>query len=297
MFENGKAWTEKHLFNGQYFIQKIDLKEKALVDRFDADGYWNQEKEEIKYQIAGGCSIDQLLGQWHAGLLGLGEIFNQKQMDTALDSMYKLLYKPSMRAHTNPWRLFCLNDEAGTVICEYPEEEKKPCIPIPYCEETMTGFEYAFAGTLILGGKMDKALTVVKAIRDRYDGKKRNPYNEIECGSNYARAMAAFALLPLASGFQYDLSKGFIGFAPVEKKEEFQCFFSLGTGWGEYRQTSKVREIYLAAGTLSLCGFGIVSEQVLRVEIDGKSVAFSCTDGEISFKRQKLSHSLKVILE
>ena len=105
------------------------------------------------------------------------------------------------------WRLFSLGDEAGTVICSYPEGVQIPAIPIPYCEETMTGFEYAFAGLLISEGYFEEGEQVVKAIRDRYDGEKRNPWNEIECGSNYARPMLSFALLPIFSGFEFDLPK------------------------------------------------------------------------------------------
>jgi len=36
---------------------------------------------------------------------------------------------------------------------------------------------------------------VVKAIRDRHDGLKRNPFNEPECGHNYARSMASWNVL------------------------------------------------------------------------------------------------------
>lgn len=296
LFENGKKWTKDHLFNGKYFIQQVDLKDKSIIGHFHADSYWNEEAGELKYQIGEGCSIDQLLGQWHAHLTGLGEIFDPAQVDTALDSMYDLLYKPSMRTFTNPWRVFSFNDEAGSVICEYPEDVHKPHIPIPYCEETMTGFEYAFAGMLILYGKIEKGLSVIKAIRDRYDGKKRNPYNEIECGSNYARAMASFALLPIFSGFEYDLSKGHIGFQPIVNQEHFRCFFSLGTGWGEFSIDSNEALLQIADGSLSICSFGLKNVTVKKLEIDGKSVAFSYSDGKLIFDRQTILHTLRITL-
>ena len=89
----------------------------------------------------------------------------------------------------------------NTVVCNYPDNTEKPAIPISYCEETMTGFEYSFAGLLLSRGLIEDGLKVVKAVRDRYDGKKRNPWNEIECGSNYVRSMASFALIPILSGF------------------------------------------------------------------------------------------------
>ncbi len=43
------------------------------------------------------------------------------------------------------WRNFSLNDEGGVIIFSYPKGARVPSIPIPYCEETMTGFEYVLA--------------------------------------------------------------------------------------------------------------------------------------------------------
>ena len=54
------------------------------------DAYWDDEHEEMKYQIGEGCEIDQLLAQWHANIYGLGDIFDPAQARTALQSLYKL---------------------------------------------------------------------------------------------------------------------------------------------------------------------------------------------------------------
>ena len=90
LLEKGKAYTKEHLFSGEYFIQNIDLKDKSIVEKFDSvKEYWNEESGEIKYQIAGGSSIDQLTGQWHADILGLGDLFDPAQKRTALSSMMK----------------------------------------------------------------------------------------------------------------------------------------------------------------------------------------------------------------
>ena len=215
IFESGKKWTKDNLFNGEYFIQKLDITDKKIIEEFDQTAkYWNEETGEIKYQIGNGCSIDQLTGQWHAKLLGLGDLFDNSQVKTALKSMFKNNFK-SMRDVTNMWRIFAFDDEKGTIMCDYPENVSKPRIPITYCEECMTGFEYMFAGLLYSEGFESEAFEVVKSIRDRYDGKKRNPWNEMECGSNYVRAMASFALLPIISGFDFDLPHFKIGFNPI----------------------------------------------------------------------------------
>ena len=294
LFEKGRKWTAENLFNGRYFIQKIDLSDKSVLDRFDASDYWNEETGEIKYQIGEGCSIDQLLGQWHADLLSIGDIFDKELADTALDSIFDINFVGCMRNFANPWRVFALNEESGTVICGYPDDVRKPKIPVPYCEEVMTGFEYAYAGELIFKGKTEKGLRVIKAVRDRYDGEKRNPYNEIECGCNYARVMAAFALLPAFSGFSFHLPKGYIGFNPVTDGD-FRCVFSLGTGWGEYIKTDSEQTVRMYDGSVTLTDFGVASKKLPeRLFIDGKETEFTFNDGVLSFNKTEIINELTV---
>lgn len=61
-----KEYLNDELFNGEYFYQKVDVCDRSVVERFQAqDDYWNEEKGQIKYQIADGCGIDQVLAQWH----------------------------------------------------------------------------------------------------------------------------------------------------------------------------------------------------------------------------------------
>ncbi len=105
-------------------------------------------------------------------------------------------------------------------------------------------------------------------------GQKRNPWNEIECGSNYARAMSAFALLPIFSGFEFNLPKGYIGFAPV-LHGDYKCFWSLGTGWGDFIRNDCVYTIRIQSGSLALkcvklqdCG------SIQSVFADGRREAF-----------------------
>ncbi len=298
LYENGIQFMKEELFNGEYFIHKVDVKEKSVVDRFDAaDTYWNYEKEQIKYQIANGSIIDQMLGQWHSYILGGGQIFDEEQMHTALDSMMKYNFIRSMRNFANPWRIFCLNDEAGTIMCGYPDHIEKPVIPVPYCEENMTGFEYSFAGLLIAAGKIEDGLKVIKAVRDRYDGKKRNPWNEMECGSNYARSMASFALLPIFSGFEFDLSKGHIGFNPIENRDYFRCLFSLGSGWGYFEKAKDCAVVKLLGGSLTLNTVGLkFADKVACVAIDGKQVKFEFTGGTVSFEKLTVKDKIEIAL-
>ena len=67
----------------------------------------------------------------------------------------------------------------------------------------MTGFEYCAAVGMIYEGMTDEALTCIRSIRDRFDGAKRNPFSEPECGHHYARSMASWASVIALSGFHY----------------------------------------------------------------------------------------------
>ena len=67
-------------------------------------------------------------------------------------------------------------------------------MPVPYSEEVWTGLEYMLASHLIARGLVEEGLTIVRAARARHDGSRRNPYNDIECGSYYARSLSSYAL-------------------------------------------------------------------------------------------------------
>ena len=295
IFEKGKRWTAENLFNGSYFIQKVEVKDHTLIERYGGEKYWNAECGEIKSQIGEGCAIDQLLGQWHANICGLGELFDKEQRRTALRSLFANNFKPTMRNFTNPWRNFCVNDEAGTVICSYPEGAKKPTIPITYCEETMHGFEYALAGLLISEGMLAEGLTVVRAVRDRYQGHNRNPWNEIECGSNYARSMASFALLPILSGFCFDLPAGRIGFDPVVDQNDFSCFWSAGAAWGQVRIETTETVITVLGGGMTLSSLKLPYLKSVRcLRIDGKEIPWKYENGILYFEQTTIKKEIVI---
>ena len=259
VFCRGRAWTEKHLFNGEYYAgEDIEGKPVGLADLLpfeDAKNrYWDAEHREAKYQIGGGLSIDAHLGPLWAALYGVTPygFLDPDRVDATLRAILRYNFKPSMREAANTWRVFAADDEAGTVMVSWPKGRRRPVIPIPYHSECMTGFEWAFATHLAWRGLANEAEKVAAAIRARYDGAKRNPWNEIECGSNYARAMAAWGMLQAFSGFHYDMTRGEIGFAP-RLPGAFSCFWSLGRAWGVYSRTASGRErIEVLFGSLTL---------------------------------------------
>lgn len=283
LFEKGRKWSEENLFNGEYYNQNIDIHDSSVLrpylqagETLENNPYWDAEHRQIKYQIADGCGIDSHLGQWYATLYGIGDVFDSERIHTTLNSIYKYNFLPSIRDFANTWRIFALNDEGGCMICVWPEGHEKPVIPLPYNSEAMTGFEWAAAAHLIMKGELAKGEALAKAIRDRYDGRKRNPWNEIECGSNYARSMASFAMLQAYSGFKYDMVRGMIGFAPVSEGD-FRCFWSLGRVWGEYERRDAKQIIRVLHGTAEFKTFGIFAQKVL---LNGVELAGKMTNGE-----------------
>ncbi|MBR0458567.1 MAG: hypothetical protein IJJ26_04980, partial [Victivallales bacterium] len=290
VFAKGRAWTEKHLFNGEYYNQQVDIHSHDTLKPYTSlalgnigiDTYWDAEHSQLKYQIADGCSIDSHLGQWFASLYGIGEVLDPAHVRSTLESIYRYNFFPNLREFANPWRTFCLNDEGGCVICTWPKGHEKPILPLPYNSETMTGFEWAAAVHMAMVGMTDQAVKLASAIRDRYDGAKRNPWNEIECGSNYARSMASFAMLQAFSGFRYDMTRGWLAFAPI-LPGDFRCFWSLGTIWGEYRREGNKHTLSILHGKATLCAFSIPGATSVR---NGRhKLAATCQNGELRLAR------------
>lgn len=283
LFRQGKTACDNLLFNGEWYCQQVDLNDRETLLPFDdaLASYWNEESGEIKYQIGEGCAIDQCLAQWHANLCGVGEIFDKQQLHTALSSIYKNNFLPDMRRHYNTFRLFAVNGEAGAIICSFPAGTKAPAIPIPYAQESMHGFEYALAGLMISEDMVEEGMEIVTAVRDRYRGYNRNPFNEIECGSNYARSMASFALLPIFSGFSFDMTQKRLGFDPV-LPGDFRAPWFLDCAWGEFERRDNTVSLRVADGELPLHTLSLpFIENVGSVFADHTEIPFKFTNGRL----------------
>ena len=135
---------------------------------------------------------------------------------------------------------------------------------------------------------------MVGAIRDRYDGEKRNPWDEIECGHNYARTMASYALMPLWSGFSFDMTENYIGFAP-RKAGDGQYVWSVGNTWGTVRFEGKRCTLRVLGDALTLAAFGLRDDSaVASVTVDGAPIAFDAKDGRVTFSKTAIARELIV---
>jgi hypothetical protein len=199
---------------------------------------------------------------------------------SALEAIWRHNFRDTFRDFPNPSRLYAYEDEAGTMICAWPEGTVKPAIPAPYAEETFHGMEYAAAGEMIFNGMLAEGERLVAAVRDRYDGSRRNPWGEMEHGFNYARSMASYALLNACSRLRLDLSRGLVGFDPVATGP-FGCFFSAGGCWGMLERSGTVFRITISAGSLTLRRLWLGGRKALEVRCDGRSIGHSQEGDEI----------------
>jgi uncharacterized protein (DUF608 family) len=221
IFEMSRRRVDEILWNGDYYRQKID--------NLDAH----------PYQHGDGCLSDQLLGQIHAHLLGLGDLLPRDHIHRAIKAIYDHNFRTDFSDQMNCQRTYVLNDEAGLLMCSWPHGGR-PKFPFPYSDEVWTGVEYHVAAHLIAEGWITEGLRIVQAVRDRHDGQRRNPWDEVECGHHYARSMSSWMLLLAASGFHCNLSERSMEFAPVPAlaagMDRFTIFWSNGAAWGTFTQ-------------------------------------------------------------
>jgi uncharacterized protein (DUF608 family) len=273
MGKTGADYINTELYNGRWFIQKIDLSDKSVLTPFDvgrkagvlADGfmetYWSDEFQELKYQMGEGCISDQILGQWHAEVAGIGGFLDKSKVETALKSVHDNNFRPSLADHFNPCRNYAYENEAGLLIATYPEGIRQPMVAAPYAEEVWTGIEYMSASHMIMHGLIEEGLDVVRGARDRHDGSRRNPWNDIECGSYYARSMSAWQLVNAFSGLHADFVKGTLSFEP-KASGDYKLFWSAGTAFGTL--TNEAGKV-----TLDVLGGTLAAQQVL---VNGQAI-------------------------
>lgn len=190
--ERGGAWTEKNLFNGEYYEHRV-VPPKGPI----ADGISVRNAKDLSnpdFQLAAGCLVDQLLGDYASRHVGLGAVANEANAKTALKSILRLNASSNVGATYNCGRDYAFPEEEALKMAWYPKG-KMPERPFPYYGENMTGFEYVVAANLAQRGDFSAAEKVVRDIRSRYDGRKRSPFNEAECGHHYVRALAAWTVL------------------------------------------------------------------------------------------------------
>jgi len=240
LFENGRKWFDTNLFNGEYYIQKVVGREADRIPAALRIGSGAANPAAPDYQMGEACLVDQLLGQYMAHVVGLGYLLDEGHVRQTLKSIFRYNYRANLSEHESVQRTYALNDEGGVLVATYPLG-KRPEIPFPYFGEVWTGLEYQLAAHLIFEGMLKEGLTVVETARRRYDGERRNPWDEEECGHHYARPMASWAVLLAASGFRYSAVERVLSLMPPVRRQSFRSFWSIPAGWGSFAHSLSVR--------------------------------------------------------
>jgi Predicted bile acid beta-glucosidase len=282
LYERGRKWTEENLFNGEYYEHQIRPVGK---DGFIAEGLRHasmgaRDLDNPELQLGSGCLVDQLVGQYFAHVVGLGYLLDPAQVKSTLSSILRYNFRENLFGHFNHMRSFALADESALLMASYPRGNR-PKRPFPYFNEVMTGFEYTAAIGMLYEGQIEEGLRCISAIRARYTGKRRSPFNEAECGHHYARAMASWAAVLALSGFNYSAPKQRIRFTA----DAFgQVFWSNGSAWGICRQerngqayqlTLEVKHGSLSLREIELSGAGSLTLEASRTITAGEQASFT----------------------
>jgi hypothetical protein len=233
LFEMGSRWIDANLFRNEFYIQQIRGFRPDQISPQLRSGMGSENTEQPEYQVGEGCLLDQLLGQYLADIAGLGPLVSPEHVRTTLESIYRYNYKRSLVDHDTVQRTYALNNEAAVVVCDYGKAPR-PHIPFPYYAEAWTGQEHSTAALMFYSGMIPQGVEYVENLRARFDGVKRNPWDEAECGHHYARAMSSWSSVVALSGFHYEGDRAHVMALPKLPHENFHCFWATGTGWGTY---------------------------------------------------------------
>ena len=242
LFEKGSAWMDANLFNGEYYEHKITDPETFEFLPEDSD-------KIPPFQLGKGCLVDQLVGQYMAHICGLGYLGDKNHIQKTLQSVMKYNYIPDVSGEFNNMRSYVMGHEAALMMASWPKGRLE--VPFPYFPEAMTGFEYCAAVGMIQEGMVDDGLKCIKAIRDRFDGAKRNPFDEPECGKHYARSMASWASVLALSDFHYSGVDKTMSFTRTPGK----YFWSNGSAFGLCEVSTSSVKLEVLRGSVELSAF------------------------------------------
>ena len=239
LFARGSKWVDANLFNGEFYVQEVRSPKGKIAEGLA--GHMLVDDPNLvdpPQQMGRGCMSDQLVGQFMSYICGLGPVLKRTNIRKTLRSIMRYNFLSEQFGHANTMRAFTLNEESMLVYGTYPHggRPERPCFRF---FENWTGIEYGAAILMMQEGHVNDGLMVFKSVRDRFDGRKRSPFDEPECGHHYARAMASWGAVLTLTGFHYSGVSQHITFATTPKSST--VFWSTGYGWGTFSQkvTSK----------------------------------------------------------
>ena len=300
----GRRSFVTQLFNGRYFVHRGDVSRPGAAD------------------LQEGCYIDQVLGQSFAHQVGMERVVSATHSVSALQSLWRYNFAVDVGPYREGFkdvsggRWYAMPGEAGMLMCTWPQAPYDPSgrkqadlglgiTSEGYLNECMTGFEYQVAAHMMAEGLVHEGLSVTRAIHERYAPERRNPWNEVECGDHYSRAMASYGVFITACGFDYDGPAQSLTMDPKLDADDFKAPVVLAEGWGTYaqRQSGEGMEVILVmrhgrTRLKTLCVRPPAGQSILAVEMhqggNVQACAFTKRDDEGALLDVELGRSVEL---
>jgi uncharacterized protein (DUF608 family) len=242
------ASFDRMLFNGDYYSLWVDGK----------------ARDEL-------CMTDQISGEWFTHLIGLPSTVSKENLQRAMASVFRNNFNREFGVHnaTAPRRgpdLLTLNNlQAGGV---------------------WSGIEFAFASLLIDHGHYTDGVQIVEAINRRYL-RAGQPWNHVECGGHYSRAMSSWTTMLAAAGFKPDLSKKTLALMPAAPGD-FRVPWVTASGFGTLSRAGQTLSLSCAHGQLELSALKL-RQHAESIRLGGRNLvsAISREEGGVIHKFSK----------
>jgi hypothetical protein len=212
MLDKASASFDSLLFNGDYYSLWVDGK----------------ARDEL-------CMTDQISGEWFTHLIGLPTTILQKNLGQSIENIFQHNFNSEFGLHnaTAPkggaGLLALTNLQAGGV---------------------WSGIEFAFASFLMDYGRYSDGTKIVEAIHRRYM-RAGQPWNHVECGGHYSRAMSSWATLLAATGFKPSVPGESLNIAPTVAGD-FRAPWVAASAFGTIMRSGRALLLRCTYGTLSL---------------------------------------------
>jgi uncharacterized protein (DUF608 family) len=236
------ASFDRMLFNGDYYSLWVDGK----------------TRDEL-------CMTDQISGEWFAHLIGLPSTVSKENLQRAMASVFRNNFNPEFGVHnaTAPRRgpVLTLNNlQAGGV---------------------WSGIEFAFASLLIDHGHYTDGVQIVEAINRRYL-RAGQPWNHVECGGHYSRAMSSWTTMLAAAGFKPDLPNKSLTLMPAAPGD-FRIPWATASGFGTISRAGQTLSVSCAQGQLEMSALKL-RQHAKSIRLSGRNVASAATATESGVK-------------
>ncbi len=238
LLDKASASFDRLLFNGDYYSLWVD----------------GDLRDEI-------CMSDQISGEWFSHLMGLPTTISEKNLNRAVDNIWKYNYSPEVGLHN----------------ATAPRGGKDgPTMNNLQAGGVWSGIEFAFASFLMDHGRYADGVRLVEAVHRRYL-RAGMPWNHVECGHHYTRAMSSWTTLLAATGFKPDWPAQSLAVLPGVPGD-FHAPWVTASGFGRISRKGGALSLECQSGSLSFKKLEVnLPATRLAVRVAGHSVAARTT--------------------